>query len=56
MVTRTDYNSIAVDAAHSVLLEIVHVLSEYRDHIVLVGGWVPHMLIFRCRQPAHGKH
>ncbi len=44
--TRTDYNTIAVEAAHSVLLEILHVLSEYREHIVLIGGWVPHMLFF----------
>ena len=40
MVTKTDYNQIAVKAAYSVLIEIVRVLSEYRDYIVLIGGWV----------------
>lgn len=44
MVTRTDYNQIAVNAAYSVLIEIVRVLGEYRDNIVLIGGWVPQIL------------
>lgn len=38
MVTRSDYNQEAVEAAHSVLLELVHMLGEHRDRIVLVGG------------------
>ncbi len=48
MVTRRDYNREAVEAAHSVLLEILHVLGEYRDDIVLVGGWAPPFL---CPSP-----
>ena len=44
MVTRTDYNQIAVKAAYSVLIEIVRILGEYRDDIVLIGGWVPQFL------------
>lgn len=44
MVTRTDYNEIAVKAAYSVLIEIVRILGEYRDDIVLIGGWVPQLL------------
>lgn len=44
MVTRTDYDEIAVRAAYAVLLEITRVLGEYRDGIVIVGGWVPHLL------------
>ena len=44
MVTKTDYNQIAVKAAYSVLIEIVRVLGEYRDYIVLIGGWVPQFL------------
>jgi len=52
MVTRTDYNQIAVNAAYSVLLEIVRVLGEYRDNIVLIGGWVPQIL-FQNRGELH---
>lgn len=48
MVTQRDYNREAVEAARSVLLEILHVLGEYQDNIVLVGGWVP---LFLCPSP-----
>jgi len=44
MVTRTDYNELAVKAAYSVLIEIVRILGEYKDNIVLIGGWVPQFL------------
>lgn len=44
MVKRTDYNQIAVKAAYSVLIEIIRLLGEYRDNIVLIGGWVPQFL------------
>ncbi len=43
--TKTDYDEALVEAARSVLLEVVHLLSQYRDGIVLVGGWVPDLLI-----------
>lgn len=52
MVTRTDYNQIAVNAAYSVLIEIVRVLGEYRDNIVLIGGWVPQIL-FQNKDELH---
>jgi hypothetical protein len=44
-VTRVDYSEKAVAAAHSVLLELVHLLGEYRDSFVLIGGMVPRLLI-----------
>jgi hypothetical protein len=37
---RVDYTSEAVEAARSVIIELVHILGEYRDNIVLVGGWM----------------
>lgn len=52
MVTRTDYNQIAVKAAYSVLIEVVRVLGEYRDNIVLIGGWVPQFL-FQNKSELH---
>jgi len=39
--TRRDYNELAVQAAHSVLLELVRILGAYRNDIAVVGGWVP---------------
>jgi len=44
MVTKFDYNEDMVQAAHAVMLELVHILGEYREGIVLVGGWVPSLL------------
>jgi len=48
VVTRRDYNELQVQAARSVLIELMHVLGEYRKDIVLVGGWVPQFL---CPDP-----
>lgn len=52
MVTRRDYSADAVAAAKSVLIELVHLLSEYREHTVLIGGWVPELL-FSCSTGLH---
>jgi hypothetical protein len=45
MVTKRDYDAMQVEAARSVMLELVHLLGECRDDIVVVGGWVPSLLI-----------
>ena len=45
--SRVDYTANAVEAARSVLLELSRLLGEYRDDIVLIGGWVPELLISR---------
>lgn len=42
---RTDYTADAVEAARSVLLELTRLLGEYQDGIVIVGGWVPELLL-----------
>ncbi|MBU2610712.1 MAG: hypothetical protein KJ606_07160, partial [Chloroflexi bacterium] len=46
MVTkRTDYTAEAVEAARSVMLELTRLLGEYQEGIVIVGGWVPELLL-----------
>ena len=45
MVTKRDYDAMQVEAARSVMLELVRLLGEYRDDIVVIGGWVPALLI-----------
>jgi hypothetical protein len=45
MVTRRDYTAEGVEAARSVLIELVHLLGEYKDDIALIGGWVPEVLL-----------
>jgi hypothetical protein len=42
---RLDYTEGAVEAAKTVLIELTHLLSEYRDDVVLVGGWIPPLLL-----------
>lgn len=55
MVTRRDYTAEAVKAAKSVLIELTHLLGEYRDNIVLIGGWVPELLIPQEPRPHVGS-
>ena len=55
MVTRRDYTVEAVEAAKSVLIELTHLLGEYRDNIVLIGGWVPELLIPQEPRPHVGS-
>ena len=55
MVTRRNYTAEAVKAAKSVLIELTHLLGEYRDNIVLIGGWVPELLIPQKPRPHVGS-
>ena len=55
MTTRADYTQDAVIAARSVLLELVRLLGEYRDDIVVVGGWVPELLLPGAVTPHTGS-
>lgn len=55
MVTHRDYSAEAVQAARQVLLELTRVLGEYTDHIVVVGGWVPELLIPQAQEPHTGS-
>jgi len=44
MVTKRDFEQREVEAANSVLVELIHILGEFRDAIVVVGGSVPPLL------------
>ena len=55
MVTQKDYGPAEVEAARTVMLELVGVLGEYRDSIVVVGGWVPALLIPQTKRPHVGS-
>jgi len=35
------YGKKEIEAAHRVLIEVMQVLGEYRQHMVIIGGWVP---------------
>ncbi len=44
MVSQSDFGTKEVEAAKSVLIELIHLLGEFKDSIVLVGGSVPPLL------------
>lgn len=45
MVTsKKDYGRDEVTAAKSVLIEVMHILGDYSDDLILIGGWVPELL------------
>jgi len=53
--TRVDYTAEAVEAAYSVMLELTHLLGEYQEGIVIVGGWVPELLLSGAEQRHTGS-
>jgi len=55
MVTRSDYHKNEVEACLSVLVEFMTLLGEFKDSIVLVGGWVPYFLIEERKQEHTGS-
>jgi len=52
--TRHDYTAAALQAVKNVLAEIVQILGEFRDHIVVVGGSVPGLLLRDAAEPHIG--
>ena len=55
MVIRYDYSKKEVGACLSVLVELMTILGEFRDNIVLVGGWVPYFLMEKNRHEHVGS-
>lgn len=55
MVIRYDYGKKEVDACLSVLVELMTILGEFRDNIVLVGGWIPYFLMEENRHEHVGS-
>jgi len=45
MVKKSDYQKEEVNACLSVLIELLTILGEFKENIVLVGGWIPYFLL-----------
>jgi hypothetical protein len=54
MVTRRDYTADAIAACRAVLIELVHLMGEFRDQMVVVGGWVPALVLAGAPEPHAG--
>ena len=50
--SRTDYPELGTKAARMVMLELARILGEYKDSMLIVGGWVPELL-FADARPQH---
>ena len=44
MVTKADYGKREIEASRSVVVELIHLLGEFRESIILVGGSLPPLL------------
>jgi len=44
MGTKSEYGTREIEAAKSILVELMQILGEYREQMVLIGGWVPYFL------------
>jgi hypothetical protein len=42
MAIKSEYRSREVEAAQRVLIDLMQILGEYREGMVLIGGWVPY--------------
>lgn len=52
---REDYSQRQVEAAHRVLVDIGQVLASFSDCMVVVGGWVPDLLLTEQDEPHIGS-
>jgi len=52
--TRRDYSADALRANRTVLIELMQILGEFRDHVVVVGGSVPGLLLRDSVEPHVG--
>jgi hypothetical protein len=52
---RNDYGGRQVAAAHRVLIDLGQVLASFVDCMVLIGGWVPDLLLPEAEEPHVGS-
>ena len=52
---QNEYGTRQVEAARRVLVDVGQVLSSFQDCLVLVGGWVPDLLITEAEEPHTGS-
>ncbi|CAN5526437.1 hypothetical protein BH18VER1_BH18VER1_09180 [soil metagenome] len=50
-----DYTERQIDAAHRVLIDVGQILASFTDCLVVVGGWVPDLLMPDAEEPHVGS-
>ncbi|MBI2190664.1 MAG: hypothetical protein HYU36_01610 [Planctomycetes bacterium] len=51
-----DYSARQVEAARRVLVDVGQVLAQFEDGLVIVGGWVPDLLLTDAEEPHIGSN
>ena len=52
---REDYSDRQIEAAHRVLVDLGQVLKSFEDCLVVVGGWVPDLLMEKAEEAHVGS-
>lgn len=52
---REDYSERQIEAAHRVLVDVGQALAAFADSLVVVGGWVPDLLLPDAEEPHIGS-
>jgi predicted nucleotidyltransferase len=52
---REDYSDRQIEAAHRVLVDLGQVLAAFSDCLVVVGGWIPDLLMPKADEPHVGS-
>jgi predicted nucleotidyltransferase len=52
---REDYSDRQIEAAHRVLVDLGQVLAAFADCLVVVGGWIPDLLMPQADEPHVGS-
>ncbi len=52
---REDYSDRQIEAAHRVLVDLGQVLAAFADCLVVVGGWIPDLLMPEADEPHVGS-
>jgi len=52
---QSEYDSRQTKAAHRVLIDLAQVLAAFQDCLVLIGGWVPYLLLPDVQEPHVGS-
>jgi len=53
--SEADYSPRQIEAAHRVLVDVGQVLASFVDCLVLVGGWIPDLLLTEAEEPHIGS-
>jgi hypothetical protein len=52
---QSDYSKRQIEAAHRVLVDLGQVLKSFEDCLVVVGGWIPDLLLPNSREAHIGS-